>query len=132
MLKDKIAFEVGYHYINDSNNEVGSSKIKDPVGRRAKGERNIRKRNIVEIKCNQTRGKRKSAFTHASRIKTTTAEIHLYVVLPKKMGSIPEHNFLNMLVMSMLSAFNSSQVSKRLTTLLPNTVIVVATFSIRT
>ncbi|KAI5661897.1 hypothetical protein M9H77_21220 [Catharanthus roseus] len=113
MLKDKISSEVGHYYVDDLDNEVGSSKIKDPVGRRAKAEYNIRKKSIVEIKCNQT------------------AEIHLYVVLSKKMGSIPEHNFLNILVMSMLSAFNSSQVSKRLTTLLPNTITVVVAFSIR-
>ncbi|KAI5676360.1 hypothetical protein M9H77_07310 [Catharanthus roseus] len=55
MLKDKIAYEVGHYYVDDLDNEVGSSKIKDPVGRHAKGERNIRKKSIVEIKCNQAR-----------------------------------------------------------------------------
>ncbi|KAI5662263.1 hypothetical protein M9H77_21586 [Catharanthus roseus] len=40
-----------------ADKEVGSSNIKDPVGRCAKGERNIRKKSIVEIKCNQARGK---------------------------------------------------------------------------
>ncbi|KAI5682910.1 hypothetical protein M9H77_04138 [Catharanthus roseus] len=70
ILKDKFASEVGHYYVDDSDNEVGSSKIKDPVGRRTKRERNIRKKSIVEIKCNQTSGKRKSALTHASRIKT--------------------------------------------------------------
>ncbi|KAI5653167.1 hypothetical protein M9H77_30354 [Catharanthus roseus] len=50
-------------------NEVGSSNIKDLIGRRAKGERNIRKKSIVEIKCNQARAERKNALTHASRIK---------------------------------------------------------------
>ncbi|KAI5676569.1 hypothetical protein M9H77_07519 [Catharanthus roseus] len=69
MLKDKIASKVGHYYVDDSDNEVRSSKIKDSIGRRAKGERNIRKKSIVEIKCNQVRGKRKSALTHASRIK---------------------------------------------------------------
>ncbi|KAI5671049.1 hypothetical protein M9H77_11413 [Catharanthus roseus] len=38
MLKDKIASEVGHYYVDDSDNEVGSSKIKDPVGRHAKAE----------------------------------------------------------------------------------------------
>ncbi|KAI5678479.1 hypothetical protein M9H77_09429 [Catharanthus roseus] len=106
MFKDKIAFEVGDYYVDDSDNNVGSSKIKDPVGMYVKAERNIRKKSII-------------------------TEILLYVVLSKKMGSIPERNFMNMIVMSMLSAFNSSQVSKRLTTLLSNTVIVVAAFSIK-
>ncbi|KAI5653270.1 hypothetical protein M9H77_30457 [Catharanthus roseus] len=36
MLKDKIASEVGHYYVDDSDNEVGSSKIKDSVGRHAK------------------------------------------------------------------------------------------------
>ncbi|KAI5659051.1 hypothetical protein M9H77_27844 [Catharanthus roseus] len=70
ILKDKIASEVGHYYVDDSDREVGSSKIKDPVGRRAKAGRNVRKKSIVEIKCNQANGKRKSALTHASRIKT--------------------------------------------------------------
>ncbi|KAI5673042.1 hypothetical protein M9H77_13406 [Catharanthus roseus] len=70
MLKNKIAFEVGHYYIDDSENEVGSSKIKDPVGRCAKAEHNIRKKSIIEIKYNQANGKRKSALTHVSRIKT--------------------------------------------------------------
>ncbi|KAI5674000.1 hypothetical protein M9H77_14364 [Catharanthus roseus] len=70
MMKDKITSKVGSYYIDNLENKVGSSNIKDPVGRRAKGERNIRKKSIVEIKCNQARGKRKNALTHASRIKT--------------------------------------------------------------
>ncbi|KAI5652685.1 hypothetical protein M9H77_29872 [Catharanthus roseus] len=57
MLKDNNASEVGHYYVDDLDNEVGSSKIKDP------------KKNIVEIKYNQAKGKRKSALTHASRIK---------------------------------------------------------------
>ncbi|KAI5680828.1 hypothetical protein M9H77_02055 [Catharanthus roseus] len=65
MMKDKIASEVGLYYVDNSENEVGSSNIKDPVGRHAKGERNIRKKSIVEIKCNQIRGKRKIALMHA-------------------------------------------------------------------
>ncbi|KAI5648785.1 hypothetical protein M9H77_34790 [Catharanthus roseus] len=69
MMKDKIASEVGPYYVNNSDNEVVSSNIKDPVRSCTKGECNIRKKNIVEIKCNQARGKRKSALTHASRIK---------------------------------------------------------------
>ncbi|KAI5667425.1 hypothetical protein M9H77_17278 [Catharanthus roseus] len=56
MLKDKIASEVGHYYVDDSDNEVGSSKIKDLVGRHAKEERNIRKKSIVKIKYNQARG----------------------------------------------------------------------------
>ncbi|KAI5663479.1 hypothetical protein M9H77_22802 [Catharanthus roseus] len=55
MMKDKIASEVGPYYVNNSENEVGSSNIKDSVGRRAKGEHNIKKKNIVEINCNPTR-----------------------------------------------------------------------------
>ncbi|KAI5649234.1 hypothetical protein M9H77_35239 [Catharanthus roseus] len=39
------------------------------VGRRAKGVHNVRKKSIVEIKCNQVRGKRKSTLMRASRIK---------------------------------------------------------------
>ncbi|KAI5650015.1 hypothetical protein M9H77_36020 [Catharanthus roseus] len=68
MMKDKITKWDLIISIN-SENEVGYSNIKDPIGRRTKEERNIRK-NIVEIKCNQARGKRRSALTHASRIKT--------------------------------------------------------------
>ncbi|KAI5676906.1 hypothetical protein M9H77_07856 [Catharanthus roseus] len=71
MMKDKIASEVGPYYVDNSDNEVSSSNIKDPVERRAKRERNIRKKRIVEINCNQVRGKRKSSLTHASRIKTS-------------------------------------------------------------
>ncbi|KAI5671876.1 hypothetical protein M9H77_12240 [Catharanthus roseus] len=71
MMKDKLASEIGPYYINNSKNEVGSSNIKDPVGKRTKRERNIRKKNIVEMKCNQARGKRKSALTHALKIKIT-------------------------------------------------------------
>ncbi|KAI5683645.1 hypothetical protein M9H77_04873 [Catharanthus roseus] len=70
MLKDKIAYEFGHYYVDDSDNEVGSSKMKDPIGRHAKREHTIRNKSIVEIKCNQIRGKRKSALTYASRIKT--------------------------------------------------------------
>ncbi|KAI5671364.1 hypothetical protein M9H77_11728 [Catharanthus roseus] len=51
MTKDKISSKVGPYY------EVSSSNINDLVGRRTKGERNIRKKNIIEIKCNQARGK---------------------------------------------------------------------------
>ncbi|KAI5649887.1 hypothetical protein M9H77_35892 [Catharanthus roseus] len=68
MMKDKISSEVEAYYLNNSN--VGPSNNKDPVGRRAKGERNKRKKSIVEIKCNQIRGKRKSALMRASIIKT--------------------------------------------------------------
>ncbi|KAI5649187.1 hypothetical protein M9H77_35192 [Catharanthus roseus] len=50
--------------IAGSKNEGGSSNIKDPVGRHAKGEYNVRKKSIVEIKCNQAKGKRKSALMH--------------------------------------------------------------------
>ncbi|KAI5681898.1 hypothetical protein M9H77_03126 [Catharanthus roseus] len=70
MIKDNISSEVGPYCVDNSDNEVGSSNIKDPVRRRAKGECNIRKKSIVEIKYNQARGKRKSALTHTSRIKT--------------------------------------------------------------
>ncbi|KAI5676141.1 hypothetical protein M9H77_07091 [Catharanthus roseus] len=71
MMKDKIASEVGPYYVNNSENEVGPSNIKEPIGRRAKGECNIRKKSVVEKKCNQARGARKSALMYASRIKTT-------------------------------------------------------------
>ncbi|KAI5676270.1 hypothetical protein M9H77_07220 [Catharanthus roseus] len=74
MMNDNIASEVGPYYVDNLENEVGSSNIKDPVGRCVKGEHNIRKKSIVEIKCNQAKGKRKRALTHASRIKTT---VHL-------------------------------------------------------
>ncbi|KAI5677575.1 hypothetical protein M9H77_08525 [Catharanthus roseus] len=70
MMKDKIIFEVGPYYADNSENEVGSSKIEDLVGRCAKEKRNIRKKSIVEMKCNQVRGKRKSALIHVSGIKT--------------------------------------------------------------
>ncbi|KAI5648243.1 hypothetical protein M9H77_34248 [Catharanthus roseus] len=69
MMKDKIIAEVGIYYVDNSENESGSSNTKYLVGRRAIGEHSIRKKNIVEIKCNQARGKRKSALTHASMIK---------------------------------------------------------------
>ncbi|KAI5647969.1 hypothetical protein M9H77_33974 [Catharanthus roseus] len=70
MMKDKSASEVGPYYVDNLENEVGSSNSKDLVGRHAKGERNIRKKSIVEKKCNQARAKRKRVLTHASRIKT--------------------------------------------------------------
>ncbi|KAI5667073.1 hypothetical protein M9H77_16926 [Catharanthus roseus] len=60
IMKNKIIAEVGPFYIDNLENESGSSNIKDLVGRRAKREHN----------CNQEKGKRKSALTHASRIKT--------------------------------------------------------------
>ncbi|KAI5670794.1 hypothetical protein M9H77_11158 [Catharanthus roseus] len=68
MMKAKIASEVEPYYVDNSDNDVGSSNIKDSVGRRAKGEHNIRKKNIVQINCNQARGKRKCALTYTSRI----------------------------------------------------------------
>ncbi|KAI5667640.1 hypothetical protein M9H77_17493 [Catharanthus roseus] len=44
MMKDKIASEVGPYYVDSSNNEVGSSNIKDLVGSPVKGECNKRRR----------------------------------------------------------------------------------------
>ncbi|KAI5666241.1 hypothetical protein M9H77_16094 [Catharanthus roseus] len=70
IIKDKIIAKVGPYYVDNSKNESRYSNIKDPIGRRAKGERNMRKKSIVEMKCNQAKGKRKSALTHASIIKT--------------------------------------------------------------
>ncbi|KAI5671321.1 hypothetical protein M9H77_11685 [Catharanthus roseus] len=52
MIKDKIIAEVGPYYADSLENEGRSSGIKDPVGRRAKGVHNVRKKSIVEIKCN--------------------------------------------------------------------------------
>ncbi|KAI5666432.1 hypothetical protein M9H77_16285 [Catharanthus roseus] len=69
MMKDKVASKVGPYYIDNSENGVGSSNFKDPVRWYAKGEHNIRKMSIIVRKCNQTRRKKKSALTHASRIK---------------------------------------------------------------
>ncbi|KAI5663331.1 hypothetical protein M9H77_22654 [Catharanthus roseus] len=70
MMKDNIIAEVGPYYVNNSENESRSSVIKYPVGRRAKGVHNLRKKSTVKIKCNQARGKMKSTLTCASRIKT--------------------------------------------------------------
>ncbi|KAI5678335.1 hypothetical protein M9H77_09285 [Catharanthus roseus] len=58
MMKDNITFEVGPYYVDNSENEVGSSNIKDP-------------KSIIKIKRNQAMGKKKSVLTHASRIKTS-------------------------------------------------------------
>ncbi|KAI5650456.1 hypothetical protein M9H77_36461 [Catharanthus roseus] len=55
--------------VQKKENESGSSNIKDLVGMCAKRERDVRKKRIVKIKCNQAKGKRKSALKHASRIK---------------------------------------------------------------
>ncbi|KAI5666793.1 hypothetical protein M9H77_16646 [Catharanthus roseus] len=71
MMKGKIIAEVGPYYMDNSENEGRSCGIKDPVGRCTKRIRNVRKKSIVEIKCNQARGKRKSTSTRASRIQTT-------------------------------------------------------------
>ncbi|KAI5663131.1 hypothetical protein M9H77_22454 [Catharanthus roseus] len=48
----------------------GLSIIKDPIGSHAKGKRNIRKKSIVEIRCNQVKGKKKNSLMCASRNKT--------------------------------------------------------------
>ncbi|KAI5674097.1 hypothetical protein M9H77_14461 [Catharanthus roseus] len=61
VMKDKIIIEVGPYYVDNLEIEGGSSNVKDPVGRQE----------IVEIKYNQEKGKRKGALTHASKIKTT-------------------------------------------------------------
>ncbi|KAI5654443.1 hypothetical protein M9H77_31630 [Catharanthus roseus] len=55
MMKDNIIAEVGPYYVDNSENECRSFGIKDPVGRRVTGARNIRKKSIAEIKCNQAR-----------------------------------------------------------------------------
>ncbi|KAI5676248.1 hypothetical protein M9H77_07198 [Catharanthus roseus] len=68
---DKIIIEVRPYYVDNLENKGGSSNTKDLFGRRAKGECNVRKKSIVEIMCNQEKGKRKSALMHASRIKMT-------------------------------------------------------------
>ncbi|KAI5681872.1 hypothetical protein M9H77_03100 [Catharanthus roseus] len=65
MMKDKIASEGGPYHVDNLDNEVGSSNIKDPVGRCAQGECNKRKKSIVEIKCNQASSKRKRYVMHA-------------------------------------------------------------------
>ncbi|KAI5681823.1 hypothetical protein M9H77_03051 [Catharanthus roseus] len=46
-----------------------SSIIKDLIGNRVKGEGNVRKKSIVEIRCNQVKEKRKNALMCASRNK---------------------------------------------------------------
>ncbi|KAI5661784.1 hypothetical protein M9H77_21107 [Catharanthus roseus] len=148
MMKDKIASKVGPYYIDNSNNEIGSSIIKDPVRRRAKGERNIKKKSFVDIMCSQARAVlRFTMFTAMSTMSFVSKSNFgplknlsswlLVVWLGNEVGaccalciscfvckirSIPEHSFLNMHVMSMLSAFNSSHASKRWTTLFSNTV----------
>ncbi|KAI5667494.1 hypothetical protein M9H77_17347 [Catharanthus roseus] len=76
MMKDKIIAEVGPYFVDNSENIGGSSYIKNSVGRRAKSERNIRKKSVVERKYNKVKRKRKSALTYASRIKMA---IQLYM-----------------------------------------------------
>ncbi|KAI5683307.1 hypothetical protein M9H77_04535 [Catharanthus roseus] len=61
-LYNDYAFRLGCGF----SNIVGPYYI-DKAGQR---ERYVRKKSIVEIKCNQAKGKRTSALTHASRIKT--------------------------------------------------------------
>ncbi|KAI5662533.1 hypothetical protein M9H77_21856 [Catharanthus roseus] len=55
-----------------AKNEEASSNIKYPIDSHAKRERNIRKKSIVEIWCNQAKGRRKNALMmSASRTKMT-------------------------------------------------------------
>ncbi|KAI5661842.1 hypothetical protein M9H77_21165 [Catharanthus roseus] len=56
--------------VNAQEWSEGSSIIYDPIGSCAKGERNVRKKSIVEIRCNQVQGKRNNALMCASRNKT--------------------------------------------------------------
>ncbi|KAI5654658.1 hypothetical protein M9H77_31845 [Catharanthus roseus] len=65
----KIVAEVGLYHVDNLENE-GLSIIKDSIGSRAKGELNVRERSIVEIRCNQVKGKRKNALIFASRNNT--------------------------------------------------------------
>ncbi|KAI5653543.1 hypothetical protein M9H77_30730 [Catharanthus roseus] len=157
MMNDNITFEVGLYYVDSSNNEVDSSIIKDPVRRRAKGERNIRKKSILDIKYNQARvALRFTMFTATSTMSSISKLAYVSFVVNfgpskhlsswlsvgwlddeagaccmlciscsvHKIGNIPERSFLKMHMMSMLSAFNSSHASIRLTTLFSNTLYI--------
>ncbi|KAI5683294.1 hypothetical protein M9H77_04522 [Catharanthus roseus] len=79
-MKDKITSEVGLYYVDDLENEVGYSNIKDPVGRRAKGECNIRKKSIVKINCNQARGE----GAHCVCVSSANPRSKLVIVLSLK------------------------------------------------
>ncbi|KAI5657669.1 hypothetical protein M9H77_26462 [Catharanthus roseus] len=46
------------------------SNIRDLIGSCTRGERNVRKKSIIEIRCNQAKGKRKNALMCALRNKT--------------------------------------------------------------
>ncbi|KAI5668677.1 hypothetical protein M9H77_18530 [Catharanthus roseus] len=64
-----VEMKVNKKDIGVSENEGAFSIIKDPIGSRAIGERNVRKKSIAEIMCNQTKGRRKNALMCVSRIK---------------------------------------------------------------
>ncbi|KAI5673299.1 hypothetical protein M9H77_13663 [Catharanthus roseus] len=69
-MRARIVAEVGPYHVDDLGNK-GSSILKDHIRSHAKGERNVRKKSIVEIRCNQVKGKRKNALMCASRNKAT-------------------------------------------------------------
>ncbi|KAI5648838.1 hypothetical protein M9H77_34843 [Catharanthus roseus] len=69
IARDRIVVEVGPYHVDDLGNK-GSSIIKDPIRSRVKIELHVRKKSIVEIMCNQVKGKRKNALMYASSNKT--------------------------------------------------------------
>ncbi|CAH9101597.1 unnamed protein product, partial [Cuscuta europaea] len=68
-LKHDVEEQVGSIYFSDSDSaSIGVGTISNPKGSRKKGERNVRRKSIVEIKSNQARGRKKSTAPSTSLI----------------------------------------------------------------
>ncbi|CAH9145403.1 unnamed protein product [Cuscuta epithymum] len=68
-LKHDVEEQVGSVYFSDSDSaSIRVGTISNPKGSRKKGERNVRRKSIVEIKSNQARGRKKSTTASTSII----------------------------------------------------------------